>query len=135
MRPCTFPGIFLGPTGNCQGTHKVFNINTGVLKKTCTITPLPMPDRVIKVIKDWGICHQKEDKAKSLKFLNQKRHQYNWENGDLEDDKGLVELNIAHPNIPAKFPCIDLESEQPHDHNKFMLHNAIYLLTTSPTRL
>jgi hypothetical protein len=46
MRPRTFPGIFLGPTGNRQGTHKVFDINTGVVKKPCTITPLPMPDRV-----------------------------------------------------------------------------------------
>jgi hypothetical protein len=33
MRSCTFPGIFLGPTGNRQGTHKVFDINTGVVKK------------------------------------------------------------------------------------------------------
>jgi hypothetical protein len=32
MRPCTFSGIFLGPTGDCQGTHKVFDINTGVVK-------------------------------------------------------------------------------------------------------
>jgi hypothetical protein len=54
MRPRTFPGIFLGPTGNRQGTHKVFDINTGVIKKPRTITPLPMPDRVIAVIEDWG---------------------------------------------------------------------------------
>ncbi len=33
MRSCTFPGIFLGSTGNRQGTHKVFDINTGVVKK------------------------------------------------------------------------------------------------------
>jgi hypothetical protein len=72
MCPRTFPGIFLGPTGNCQGTHKVFDINTGIVKKPRTITPLPMPDRVIAVIKDWGRCHQKEDKASTLKFLNQK---------------------------------------------------------------
>jgi hypothetical protein len=54
MHPRTFPRIFLGRTGNCQGTHKVFDINTGVFKKPCTITPLPMSDRVIAVIKDWG---------------------------------------------------------------------------------
>jgi hypothetical protein len=33
MRPCTFPGIFLGCIGNCQGPHKVFDINMGVVKK------------------------------------------------------------------------------------------------------
>ena len=54
MRSCTFPAIFLGPTGNRQGTHKVFDINTGVVKKTRIVTPLPMPDRVIAVVEDWG---------------------------------------------------------------------------------
>jgi hypothetical protein len=33
MHLYTFPGIFLGPTGNRQGNHKVFNINTGMVKK------------------------------------------------------------------------------------------------------
>jgi hypothetical protein len=32
MHLCKIPGIFLGPTGDCQGTHKVFDINTGVVK-------------------------------------------------------------------------------------------------------
>jgi hypothetical protein len=32
MRPCTFPGIFLCHTGNLQGTHKIFDINTGFVK-------------------------------------------------------------------------------------------------------
>jgi hypothetical protein len=54
MCSCTFPGIFLGPTGNRQGTHKVFGINTGVVRKPRIITPLPMPDWVITVVKDWG---------------------------------------------------------------------------------
>jgi hypothetical protein len=72
MRPRTFPGIFLGPTGNRQGTHKVFDINTDVVKKPRTNTPLPMPDRVIAVIEDWGQYHQKEDKSSTLEFLNQK---------------------------------------------------------------
>jgi hypothetical protein len=29
---CTSPGIFLGPTGNHQGNHKVIDINTGTVK-------------------------------------------------------------------------------------------------------
>ena len=116
MRPRTFPGIFLGPTGNRQGTHKVFDINTGVVKKPRTITPLPMPDRVIAVIEDWGQRHQKEDKASTLKFLNQKQQQYNWDNDNLEYNEVLIEPDIAHPDIPAEFPGIDLESEHPHHH-------------------
>jgi hypothetical protein len=62
MRSCTFPGIFLGSTGNRQGTHKVFDINTGVVKNPRIIIPLPMPDQVITVVEDWGRRHQKEDK-------------------------------------------------------------------------
>jgi hypothetical protein len=54
MRSCTFSAIFLGPTGNRQGTHKVFDINTGGVKKPHINTPLPMPDWVIAVVKDWG---------------------------------------------------------------------------------
>jgi hypothetical protein len=52
MRPRTFLGIFLGLTGKRQGTNKVFDINTGVVKKPHTFTPHPMPDRVIAVIED-----------------------------------------------------------------------------------
>jgi hypothetical protein len=75
-----------------------------------------MPDRVVAIIKDWGPCLQKEDKASTLEFLNQKQQQYNWDNDDLEYDKGLIEPDIAHPYIPAEFPSIDLESEHPRHH-------------------
>jgi hypothetical protein len=77
MCPRTFPRIFRGPTGNRRGTHKVFDINTGVVEKSQTITPLPMPDRVISVVEDWGRQHFKENKSKILIFLYQKREQYN----------------------------------------------------------
>ncbi len=75
-----------------------------------------MPDRVIAVIKDWGRHHQKEDKANTLEFLYQKQQQYDWDNEDLEYNEGLIEPDIAHPDIPAEFPGIDLESEQPRHH-------------------
>jgi hypothetical protein len=73
MHPCTFPGIFIGPTGNRQGTHKVFDINTGVVKKPRTVTLLPIPNMVIKVVNDWGCRHAKEDITYSLTFLNHKK--------------------------------------------------------------
>jgi hypothetical protein len=70
MQARTFPSIFLGPTSNLQGTHKVFDINTGVVKKLCAITPLPMPDCIIKVVKDWGRRNQQLERSSILKFLN-----------------------------------------------------------------
>ena len=51
---------------------------------------------------------------KSLTFLNRKKQLYNWDNDDLEDDECLVDSYIAHPGLPAKFPGINLKSEQPH---------------------
>jgi hypothetical protein len=80
------------------------------------ITPLPMPDWVIAVVKDLGRRHQKEDKKQDLTFLNQKKQLYNWDNDNLKDNEGLVESNIPHPNLPTKFPGINLKSEQPHHH-------------------
>jgi hypothetical protein len=76
-----------------------------------------MPDRVIKVVQDWQRCHQKEDKAKSLEFPNQKWQQYSWESDNLEDANGLAESDITHPDIPTKFPGINLELEQPYYHH------------------
>jgi hypothetical protein len=75
-----------------------------------------MPDRVITMVDDWGRRHCRGDKKKSLTFLNQKRQLYDWDNDNLEDDKGLVDPDITHPDLPAKVPGINLESEQPHHH-------------------
>ncbi len=38
------------------------------------------------------------------------------DNDNLEDSKGLIDPDITHPDLPAKFPGIDLKSEQPHHH-------------------
>jgi hypothetical protein len=75
-----------------------------------------MPDWVIAVVKDWGQRHQKEDKKQALTFLNQKKKLYDWDNNNLKDNKSLVESDIAHPDLPTKFPGINLKSEQPHHH-------------------
>ena len=56
----TYDSIYLGPTGNRQGTVKVFDIGTGKVKKQRTITVLPAPDRVIALVNKWGKRFQKE---------------------------------------------------------------------------
>jgi hypothetical protein len=121
MCPCTFPGIFLSPIGNCQGTHKVFDINTGVVRKPHTVTLLPMPDRVIKVVNDWGCCHAKEDITHSLTFLNCKKELYDWDNDSLQDDKGLIKPDnhpdISHPELTDELPLVNIKLEQPHQHH------------------
>jgi hypothetical protein len=118
MQLCTFPEIFLGPTRNRQGTHKVFDIYTGAIKKPCTVMPLPMPNRFISVVNNWGWCHAKENKSCSLIFLNLKWQLYDWDNDNLNNEEGLIESDTdTCPSIPTEFPDIDLESEQPHHHH------------------
>ena len=49
-RSRTYPGIYLGPTTNIQGTKKVFDLKTGVVKKPQTVTQFPCSDRVIALV-------------------------------------------------------------------------------------
>ena len=102
-----------------------------------------MPDRAITMVDDWGRWHQKDDKKKALPFLNHKKQLYDWDNNNLEDDKGLIQSDIAHPNTPAKFPGIDLESTTTKlskslkkvTMNEFTLHNAMHPLMISLAEL
>ncbi len=46
--------IALGPTGNLQGSIACFDLGTRRVLKRRTITPLPMPDHVIKKVLNSG---------------------------------------------------------------------------------
>jgi len=46
--------IALGPTGNLQGSVKIYCINTGRVLKHRSFTPMPMPNRVIKQVNKIG---------------------------------------------------------------------------------
>lgn len=48
MNDRTAPCIVLGPTGNVQGSVSCYNLETKQVVTRRTITPLPMPDRVIR---------------------------------------------------------------------------------------
>ena len=61
----TFTSLFLGPTVNWQGTSKVFDLITVKVKKPCMITKYPMPDNIIKLANEWGLCFQKERKKRN----------------------------------------------------------------------
>jgi hypothetical protein len=114
IQRCTFPGIIFGPTSNRQGTHKVFDIDTGAIKKPSTVTPLPMRNKVISVVNNWGQSHLKENKSSSLIFLNCKWQLYHWDNNNLNNEEGLAKPNTdTCPSIPTEFLGIDLELEQP----------------------
>ena len=48
--PRKFTCIFLVPPEYIQGTLKLFDRNTGVVKSPQTMTEFPMPDRVITLL-------------------------------------------------------------------------------------
>jgi hypothetical protein len=56
-------GIF-----NIQGTHKVFDIKTGKVKKTRTVQQLPMPDSFIAAVNNWGLRSKRDRSARKLEF-------------------------------------------------------------------
>ena len=59
-RSITYPGIYLVPTGNIQGTLKVFGLNTGIVKNPRSDTDFNIPDRIIELVNSWGKIYHKE---------------------------------------------------------------------------
>ena len=117
----TFAGIYLGPVGNIQGTKKVFDLKTGVVKKVRTIRVFPMPDNVIKVVDAWGKRYQKEKRKNLLTFRDRNKQAFSWENEEL-DDHGIppvaasVENQLSRSQSgPALMPGIALESDNDLD--------------------
>ena len=78
QHPQTFPGIYLSPTGNIQGILKVFDITTGVVKKTQTMKELPIPDQVITLVYKCSMQSRKEDMHSRFEFLNHHKQKFDW---------------------------------------------------------
>ena len=70
LKDRTHSCIALGPTGNIQGSMKCFDLKTGRVVKCCTITVLPMPDRIIKQVQKWGKKSKQQRSKNKLDFLN-----------------------------------------------------------------
>jgi len=73
----TFTGIYLGITGNIQGTKKVLDLEAGIAKKPRSVTVLPMPDHISSQVSAWGKKYQEGEKKNKLEFLNCLQLQYN----------------------------------------------------------
>ena len=78
MSDRTFPGIFCGTTGNIQGTMRVFDINTGLVKKCRNATKFPMPDDVIRKVNAWGKKSSRRDLKNCLKFAGRRQNPCAW---------------------------------------------------------
>ena len=78
MKGRTHPCISLGPSGNWQGSQVCFDLETGKVVSRRTITSLPMPASVIKVINDWGQSQKNADFRNKLEFWNRLQQKYDW---------------------------------------------------------
>ena len=54
MKGKTNPCISVGPSGYWQGSQMCSDLETGKVVLIQTITILPMPEHVIKIINDWA---------------------------------------------------------------------------------
>ena len=116
LRDRTQECIALGPTGNVQGSLACFDINTGEVLTRCTVTSLPMPDRVVKKMIAWGkksTQMRKQDIA--LQFLNRRRMPFDWDDGTTPDeDAGLVAPDSSEEcSEAANFLGIVLKDDDP----------------------
>ena len=68
-----------------------------------TITRLPISERVIKVINDWGKSQKTAGFKNKLEFWDHMKNKYYWENEELDVSDGKVEIKPVnlHPHIPA----------------------------------
>ena len=110
----TYDGIYLGLTGNRQGTLNVFDLETGKIKKPLTIVYLPVPSRIIETVNKWGRKFQKETRINKIDFINRHQNKYAWDNDNLDDNgNALVEANVPPPHLAAEMPGVDPVSETP----------------------
>ena len=72
-----------------------------------------MPDRVIKVVNNWGKSQKNVNLKNRFEFWDCLKQKYNWENEDLDVSDGNVEVEPVsnYPHIPAEIPGVQLESD------------------------
>jgi hypothetical protein len=106
----TTPCIVLGPTGNLQGAVKCYSLETKQILDRRDITPLLMPDRVIKRVVQLGKKAKQQRMSTRLQFLNRHKEKFDWDIDEPEETAGLIEAPPA-TDPPAEIPGVLLESD------------------------
>ncbi|EJK65994.1 hypothetical protein THAOC_13102 [Thalassiosira oceanica] len=119
MESRTFPAIYLGPTGNRQGSVKAFDLETCRVHKIRNFTRMKMPQSIADEVDEIGRRTRREVYDNVVHFADRNKNRFAW---DPDDD--LNEL-MAHfnrrtqPSIPAEFPSVSAQHsvEVPSDDN------------------
>ena len=73
-----------------------------------------MPDRVVKLVNEWGHKSNKANYGDTLKFQNRNKNKFDWGNNELEEDEGLIEdehKDNPYPSLPAEIPGVELDQD------------------------
>jgi hypothetical protein len=112
MTMCTHKCIACGPTGNLQGSVKIYCLKTDCILKRRSFTPLPMPDWIIKRIDHIRL---REKQGREFWFVHRSKEPYEWTNMVPEDDpefQGLLEEEAPFPDVSVEIPGVVLEEEE-----------------------
>ena len=111
MVSCSTPVIILGPTGNIQGTYKVFNLRTGKKIKWRKITVMSMPDTVITQVERLGHTNTAPN---MFDFSDRNGVLFEWNKDVNETPKGIIEEDVVlYPSLAAETHGVVLEQDQP----------------------
>ena len=76
--------IFLGPSGNRQGSLNCFDLETGKVVVRRSAKQLLWPDRLLKKAEEWGKKGKSAVLRGQIKFLNRHGLKFEWDNDDLK---------------------------------------------------
>jgi hypothetical protein len=103
------PVIVLGPTGNLQGTYKLFSLETGKKIKRCKFMACLMPDLVIKKVEAFG-----KSSSGVFNFANRNGILFELNEGVHKCLEGFVEEDVVfYPSLVAKFLGVTLGQDHP----------------------
>ena len=95
--------LYVGSTGNIQGSMKFFLLKSAQVVRRRQFTPLDMPTKVINRVNAIGRRTKQEVYGRNLEFLNRVKEKFEWSHKD-DLDKILGET----PPEPADFPSMSL---------------------------
>ena len=87
-----------------------FNLNSGVVVTRRTITPLPMLDRIMKLINIWVNQPRDRKYTDGIKFLDHKKNEFKWESEDLGETIDDVDDPI-YPTLAAEILGVVIEDD------------------------
>jgi hypothetical protein len=114
MMARTHEAIALGPTGNLQGSVKLYCLTMGRVLKRQLFMAIPMLSCIIKCVDTIGL-HEKQ--GWEFCFVNRNKEPYEWMDKILENDPNFQEVleeeeEVAiYPDITAELPGVMLEDE------------------------